>query len=160
VRITEEHHGDQAANGGLGWWDYRGSIKPGGTAKPYIDLDFAGYDTFAYTLYDDDGSVPGVTHISLGGSWHRFMIDEVGWGGNFELYVRSTIFEERLINAAILGGGRTDNFNLVPNDLGLDFAGGNRWAQVFGPIPEPGTFALVSIASLALMRRNHRPPKD
>ncbi|MGH7175876.1 MAG: hypothetical protein ACREJC_00720, partial [Tepidisphaeraceae bacterium] len=146
VRITEEHHGDQPTNaGGLGWWDYRGNIKSGGEDKPHIDLDFNGYDNYTYFLYDDDGNVPSVTHIALGGTIHRFEIDEAGWGGNFELFVHSTISEEGRISAAILGGARMDTFNMAPSDTGLDFAGGNTWAQVFGPIPEPGSFALMSM---------------
>src|SRR5688572_20186323 len=77
-RNTEEHHGDQ--NNPLGWWDYRGSVVAATDVKPYIDIAFNGYEVFTATTYPN---APVVYGGNQGGMMERFIIDQVGWTGNF-----------------------------------------------------------------------------
>ncbi len=131
VLDSEHAHGDQVANaGGLGWWDYRVSFKAGGTGKPYVDLEFPGYDTFAYTVRGAGG--PAVNHTDLGGDIHRFEVQQAGWSGNLELYVKSDYTDERRVRSWVTGGGQTDSFVLPIDQEGLARDGDN-WAVVFGP---------------------------
>jgi cold shock CspA family protein len=151
-RGAEEHHGDQ--NNPPGWWDYRASIvTPGAGVKPYIDLDFIGFEQFLATTYPN---APVIYGGNQGGYVERFIIDQVGWTGNLELFVKSKFTQERRINAWVTGG-RTDMFTLAPNLAGLTFQRRNEWAQVFGPVPLPTTFLLVGsgVVAFFLVRRKN-----
>ena len=144
-RDTEPHHGDDPNNGGLGWWDYRGSITtPPTSGRPYIDLQFAGYEEFLAYAYPNNVSW---SHMDLGDDIHRFILEDPEWVGNFDLWVRSSITQERRIDAWV-GGGGVDVFDLAPNTNGLAFEDGNRFAQVFGPIPTPSTLLLLAAGLL------------
>ena len=141
-RNTEEHHGDQ--DNPAGWWDYRGSIVPN-NVKPYIDIQFAGYETFLANTYP---AAPVIYGGNQGGDIERFIVDQAGWWGNFELFLKSSHTDERFIPAWIVGN-RTDKFILTPTTGGLDFKNGNEWAKVFGPVPEPSSVALGLMALAA-----------
>lgn len=152
VRVTDPHHGDQADNI-LGWWDYRGSVASPGEFddRPYIDLQFAGFEQFLSDTYP----VVTIEHVNLGGDMHRFYFgseEDIGsWSGNFNLYLKSTFTEERRINALMYNGRQTDIFDLAPSTNGLTFDGTNRWAQVFGPVPEPSTIVLAALGMIGLV---------
>lgn len=151
-RTADYAHGDQAGNT-LTWWDYRGTVVNGGGIKPWIELEFAGYERFLGTAYSEDGSAVDIVHWgNTGGDTERFVIDKVGWAGNFELMVKSQFSDERRIDAKVVGG-RADAFNKAPNLNGLVFEGGGSWAQVFGPVPEPATLALLLMGAVALLKR-------
>lgn len=124
-------HGDQSSNV-LTWWDYRVSFKAGGTAKPYVDIEFPGYEGY---LYDVLGATsPAVTHVDLGNDIHRFEIQEAGWVGNLVLELNSQYSQERRVRSWVNGGGQKDNFVLPINTSGLAHDGNNSWAVVFGPM--------------------------
>jgi hypothetical protein len=123
-------HGDQT-NNVLTWWDYRVSFKAGGDAKPYVDIEFPGYEGF---LVEALGATnPEVTHTNLGNDIHRFEIQEAGWVGNLVLMLNSQYTDERRVRAWIDGGGQKDSFILPVNTSGLT-RDGNNWAVVFGPM--------------------------
>ncbi|MCE9589884.1 MAG: PEP-CTERM sorting domain-containing protein [Planctomycetes bacterium] len=131
-RGSTPHHGDQGGAQNK-TWDYRVSFSSdSSTSKPYVDLDFAGYQSFVATSY------PGVTvnesASPLGGNYHRFTVDQAGFNGNLVLSVTSSFSAERRIFAYVNGGGRTDNFVLPVNLQGLTFNGANDWAVPFGPM--------------------------
>lgn len=130
VLDSEVAHGDQVANGGPGWWDYRVSFKAGGNTKPYVDLEFPGYNTFTHTIRGAGN--PAVTHTDLGNDIHRFEVQQAGWSGNLELYVKSDFTTERRVRSWVSGGGQTDSFVLPIEQEGLARSG-NNWAVVFGP---------------------------
>ncbi len=155
-RDTTKHHG-QDTNGK---WTYRGSIVSAGANEPYIDIGFSGYMGFDGTAYGD-GS-PLIQYVgNQGGNIERFKINKKGFIGNFVLNLQSKFKDERRVNSWIVGGSATD-FTLPPMDQALAFAaagGGNRdrFAMVFGPIPEPSTATLLAIglafSAVALRRR-------
>ncbi|NOX09529.1 MAG: hypothetical protein GXP22_08605 [Gammaproteobacteria bacterium] len=156
-RDTKAHHGDQASNP-LGQWDYRISIKPGGSLNPYIRLDFAGLENFDYTIFG--GSKPDITHTDAHiDNIHTFVIQEAGWGGNILFSAQSKYAKEQRIDAVLLGGGQVDDFNLTTNFTGLTFDDVSQWGQVFGPssvVPIPaaiwlfisGLFGLIGVARI------------
>lgn len=145
-RDTAPHHGVDPKNT-LGWWDYRGSIvsprDDGG--YPYIDLFFPAYRNFIGNAF---GSASW-KHVSMGDGIERFIIEDPDWTGNFDLWVQSWNTEEQRINAWVRGA-TTEEFVLAANPDGLAFdldaRSGARFAQVFGPVPEPSTVPLVLIA--------------
>lgn len=157
-RDTDPHHGVDPNNGGLGWWDYRGTVASprADGAFPYIDLQFPGYQTFIGHAF---GNAPW-THQSLGNGIERFIIEQADWTGNFDLWVQSSFTREGRINAWVQGAG-LDEF-ILPADIdGLAFArdtnGSYMWATIFGPaVPEPPTIALVALclAGMALLGRS------
>lgn len=149
-RGSAKHHGTQ--NGG--WWTYRGTFGPKGDDKPFIDIDFAGYDGFEGTLLGDDASEFEYVG-NQGGFKERFRVKKAGWNGNFILKLKSKFDKERKVKAWITGGGRTDNFILDANQDGLAFSSFNNWPVVFGPVPEPGSFLVLGggIAAVLLRRR-------
>ncbi len=150
-RTSDYAHGDQVGNT-LTWWDYRGTVVNGAGIKPWIELDFAGYESFLGTAYSEDGSKVDIVYWgNTGGDTERFVIDKVGWAGNFELMVKSKYSDERRIDAKVVGG-RADGFSKAPNLNGLVFGGGS-WVQVFGPVPEPATLGLMLMGAVALLRR-------
>lgn len=128
----EPAHGDQPGNV-LGWWDYRISFKAGGKEKPYVDLEFPGYQT--HIARPLGATTPGVTHsvVDAAKNIHRFTVDEAGWVGNMILEVKSEFDTERRVRAWVQGGGQKDNFVLPVNIEGLTHDGGSNWAVVFGP---------------------------
>jgi hypothetical protein len=143
-RDTEEHHGDQ--DNPLGWWDYRGSVVSSIDKMPYIDIAFSGYQNFLASTYPN---APVIYGGNQGGSIERFIINQAGWTGNFELFLRSTFTDEKLIPAWVVSD-RMDKFIRDPSNMGLVFGNGNEWAKVFGPIPEPSSAALALISAVAL----------
>ena len=150
-RNTEEHHGDQ--NNPLTWWDYRGSVVAATDVKPYIDVEFPGYQQFLATTYP---AAPVIYGGNQGGTLERFIINQTGWTGNFELFLKSAFSQEQYVNAFVVGS-RTDKFIHAPSTAGLVFANGNEWAKVFGPVPEPCSLMLVltAIGGMSLRRRTH-----
>jgi PEP-CTERM motif-containing protein len=155
-RDTVKHHGQGTA----GKWTYRGSIVSAGAAEPYIDIGFSGYMGFEGTAYG--AGSPAIKYVgNQGGNIERFKIDKKGFIGNFVLKLTSKFTDERRVNSWIVGGSATD-FTLPAMDQALAFAasgGGNRdrFAMVFGPVPEPSTIVLLAIgldtAALAVHRR-------
>lgn len=127
-RDTEPHHGDQ--DNPLTWWDYRGSIVSSDGNKPYIDVEFPGYELFLASLYPN---APVIYGGNQGGSIERFIIDHAGWVGNFELFLKSEYSKERRVRAWV-NGGQEDKFVLPINTQGLVDGSQNRsWPVVFGP---------------------------
>jgi hypothetical protein len=130
-RSAEAHHGDQLNPAIKGWWDYRISIVPGGTEKPFVDIIFPGYQTYSYQ------SLSGAT-VSYGGNQggykERFVVDQEGWNGNIILYLKSSFTEERRVQAWLNGGNRSDDFTLPALTRGLTFDGTDSWAMPFGPL--------------------------
>ncbi len=131
---VDNSHGDQAANT-LTQWDYRISLKGGGKAKPYVDVEFPGYEGFKAQALG--ATSPTVKHTDLGNNIHRFEVQEAGWAGNLILELDSKYSDERRVRAWVDSGGQKDSFVLPVNTSGLTREG-NDWAVVFGPMgPEP-----------------------
>jgi len=150
ARLVDPHHGDDP-NNVLGWWDYRGSIVSAATnVKPYIDLEFPGYQTFIGTAYP---AAPIVHVGNQGGNIERFEIQQPGWIGNFELWVKSQYTQETRVSATLVGG-RTDHFDLRRNVNWRGFDGVNHWTNVYGPVPTPGASVLLGLSGLVAMRRS------
>jgi hypothetical protein len=143
-RDTVKHHGQDTA----GVWTYRGSIVSAGANEPYVDIGFSGYKSFEGTAYGTDS--PAITYVgNQGGNIERFKINKKGFVGNFVLKLTSSITDERRVNSWIVGGTSTD-FTLAPMNQALAFtaAGGgqhDRFAMVFGPVPEPSSLVLLAI---------------
>ncbi len=84
-----------------------------------------------------------------------FEIQEAGWVGNFDLWLRSKYTTEQRVTASILTGDRVDDF-FLPVDLnnvnyavsGTAYA---EWVTVFGPVPEPSCL-IVLLSGVALVR--------
>jgi MYXO-CTERM domain-containing protein len=151
-RGSDFAHGDQPSNP-LTWWDYRTTIVTAGTGKPYIDLEFAGYETFlGHALSPDGHAVSVIYGGNQGGDIERFIVDEVGWVGNVDLWVKSSYSREKRIWSNVVGG-RTDTFDLPRVEKGLGFDGSSHWVKPFGPLPEPGALALLALGAIALIRR-------
>lgn len=154
-RNTLDHHGDQATTG---WWDYRGSFGPYLLdEKPYVDIDFIGYTgNFAGSAYGPGGAMWEYVG-NQGGSIERFRLDKTGFMGNFTLSLESKFDEERRVDAWVNTGGNGISFTLDPVLDGLthevEFPGGQSFAKVFGPIPEPTTLGLLLVALLAVLPR-------
>lgn len=170
-RDVTYHHGTQPENG-LTWWDYRASVvKTSAGTKPFIDLEFPGYEGFIYNAYPP----VNITETALGNDKHRFTIEELGWIGNISLMVNSQYSNEQRIRSDIVTGGATDRFKLARNLNTRAYSGISTWAMPFGPapefdplpqalgldgllyppgapIPEPAT-AMLLIGVLALLRR-------
>lgn len=147
-RDTEVHHGDQANP--ATWWDYRGSIVKGDPKeKPFIGLEFAGYESFSMTSYP----AATWTYEKGAGDWVYFNCQTPGWTGNFDLSVNSKYSQERYIDGWVYGGLRSDHFNLMPSEAGLVHQAPTQWAKVFGPIPEPATLTLLLCGVLWRRRR-------
>ena len=126
-----------------------------GAARAYNArlLEDARYENFVATTYPPAPVIYGGTQSN---GMERFIVDQEGWVGNFELFLKSGHTQQRLIDARIVGS-RTDEFDLAPNQNGLTFQNGNRWAMIFGPVPEPGALALsLSAAPLLLGSRRGR----
>jgi hypothetical protein len=147
TRAVVEHHGHQTG----GTWTYRGTFVQPGMERPYVDLEFAGYQSFMGDTFGD--SNPGwVYGGNQGGDIQRFYVDEAGWTGNWELNVTSRFTREKRIKSWVVGGNY-DTFLLDPVLQGIAFDGVNNWAMPFGPVPEPATVACLGLGMLALLRR-------
>lgn len=155
-REIADHHGGEFSprGGGKGWWTYWGSFAPG-TSGPCVTLDFAGYLDYQGWALSDRTIFPDAKFTyagNQGGNAERFCIEEPDWVGNFILSLKSTVTVERHIDAVLHydpagGSGRVDRFILAPEIEGRVFQdwGNDRayFAQVFGPVPEPGTLWLL-----------------
>lgn len=127
---VDNSHGDQPANP-LTQWDYRVSFKGGGKGKPYVDVEFPGYEGFNAKVLG--ATSPAVKHMDLGKDVHRFEVQEESWTGNVVLELDSKFSDERRVRAWVDSGGQKNSFVLPVNTSGLTRAG-NDWAVVFGPM--------------------------
>ncbi|MDI6748222.1 MAG: PEP-CTERM sorting domain-containing protein [Rhodocyclaceae bacterium] len=171
-REIANHHGGEISprTGEKGWWTYWGSFAPG-TDGPCLTIDFPGFVDYQATILSNATNFPNATFRydgNQGGSSERFCIEESNWIGNFILSMKSTVTEERYIDAVLHydfgGNGRVDSFILAPNvndRVYQDWSDTRAYfAQVFGPIPEPGTLWLFLGGMLVfwtLQKRRSRP---
>ena len=136
-RDAEVHHGDQR-NPGLGWWDYRGTVVSAGAGKPYVDIEFPGFEIHMGSTYGS--TTPAIVYSgNQGGNIERFTIDQDGWVGNFELFLKSHYTYETRVRAWV-AGGRTDKFTGAVAPVTRRFDGTDTWQMVFGPA-EPRHFS-------------------
>lgn len=154
-RGSAEHHGQNNAKK----WTYRGNFGTNRllSGKPYIDIEFWGYRGFTGTLWGPGAATAFEYAGEVAPNLHRFRADRTDFSGNFELTLESIYERESRMYAQVVSGANGTSFSLDRNLNGLahevGFGGVNRWAKVFGAVPEPNSALALGLGALLLRRR-------